>query len=116
MHELAIADAVLSLVLEQAPARRVTRVGMRIGHLRQVVPSALRFSFELVASDTAATGAELEIEAIRVGVWCANCATESSPAAFPLVCDRCGTTSVTVLRGDEMLVEWIETEDDDGVV
>jgi hydrogenase nickel incorporation protein HypA/HybF len=116
MHELAIADAVLSMVLEQAPDCRVTKVGMRIGHLRQVVPSALRFSFELVANETAAQGADLEIEPVPVGVWCDDCAVESSPGAFPLVCDRCGTTSVAVLRGDEMLVEWIETEEYDGVV
>jgi hydrogenase nickel incorporation protein HypA/HybF len=123
VHELAIADAVVSMVLEQAGDRRVSRVGMRIGHLRQVVPSALRFGFELIAHDTAAEGAELEIDAVPVSVWCEDCAAESTATAFPLVCDRCGTTSVAVLRGNEMLVEWIETEgeakgegDDDGVI
>jgi hydrogenase nickel incorporation protein HypA/HybF len=110
MHELAIADAVLSVVLDQAADRRVAKVGLRIGHLRQVMPSALRFSFELVARDTTADGAALEIEAVPVGVWCDSCATESAPTSFPLACATCGTLSVAITKGEEMLVDWIETE------
>ncbi len=111
MHELAIADAVVSMLVEQSPSRRVSRVGMRIGHLRQVVPSSLRFSFALVAKDTPLDGAELEIEAVPAAVWCTDCAVESSPKAFPLACERCRTTNVRVTKGEEMLVDWIETEE-----
>ena len=111
MHELAIADAVVSMVLEHAADRRVARVGMRIGHLRQVVPSALRFGFELVARDTCAESAVLEIEHIPAGVWCERCQVESEVKTLPLVCSSCGTFDVAVKRGDEMSVEWIETEE-----
>jgi hydrogenase nickel incorporation protein HypA/HybF len=111
MHELAIADAVLSVALEQAADRRVSRIGMRIGHLRQVVPSSLTFSFELVARETRAEGAVLEIEHIPVAVWCETCRAESPASALPLTCSRCGTWNVAVKRGDEMLVDWIETEE-----
>lgn len=111
MHELAIADAVVSMLVEQANGHRVSRVGMRIGHLRQVVPSSLRFSFELVAKDTVVDGAELEIEAVPATVWCARCEMESQPNAFPLTCGRCWTTDVQVTKGEEMLVDWIETEE-----
>jgi hydrogenase nickel incorporation protein HypA/HybF len=110
MHELAIADAVLSVTLEQAAERRVARVGMRVGHLRQIAPSALRFSFALVARDTCADGAELEIEQVPVVVWCDRCAAESRPVAFPLLCGQCGTSVVAVTGGNEMSVDWIETE------
>ncbi|HEY9227021.1 MAG TPA: hydrogenase maturation nickel metallochaperone HypA [Gemmatimonadaceae bacterium] len=111
MHELAIADAVVSMVLEQAADRRVARVGMRIGHLRQVMPAALRFGFDLVARDTRAEGAALEIEHVAVTVWCERCCSESGATAMPLACAQCGTLDVAVTRGDEMSVEWIETED-----
>lgn len=110
MHELAIADAVVSMALEQAAGRRVSRVGMRIGYLRQVVPSSLRFGFELIARDTRAEGAELEIEHIPVRVWCEACGTESQAVALPLMCAGCGGWDVAVRSGDEMLVDWIETE------
>jgi len=48
---------------------------------------------------------------VPAAVWCATCAVESEPHAFPLVCDRCRTTDVRVTRGEEMLVDWIETEE-----
>jgi hydrogenase nickel incorporation protein HypA/HybF len=111
MHEMAIADAVLDMALEQAGDRRVARVGMRVGHLRQVVPDSLRFSFELIARDTRADGAELEIDAVPVAVWCGPCGAESRPKAFPLACGQCGTMDVAVTGGDELLIDWIEVEE-----
>lgn len=111
MHELAIADAVVSMVLEKARDRKVSRVGMRIGHLRQVVPASLRFGFELVSRDTPVEGAALEIEAVPVALWCEACSAESAASAFPLVCECCGTMNVAVARGDELFVEWIEMEE-----
>lgn len=111
MHELAIADAILSVALAEAADRRVARVGLRIGHLRQVVPSSLHFNFELVARNTLAQSAELEIESVPVRVRCEQCSTESRADAFPLACRQCGDLSVAIVQGDEMLVEWIETEE-----
>ena len=109
MHELAIADAVVTTALEKAADRRVSRVGMRIGHLRQVVPAALQFSFALVARDTRAEGASLEIEEVPVAVRGERCGESTHPKAFPLACSACGNLTVTVTGGDEMLIEWIET-------
>lgn len=111
MHELAIADAVLSIALEHAAERKVSRIGMRVGHLRQVVPSALRFSFALIARDTQADGAILDITAIPVCVWCEACGMECAASSLPLQCIRCASREVVVRRGDEMLVDWIETEE-----
>ena len=45
MHELSIAQAIVDVAARHAAGRRVERVQVRIGHLRQVVPSALAFSF-----------------------------------------------------------------------
>ena len=111
MHELAIADAVVTMVLERSAERRVSRVGMRIGYLRQVVPSSLRFGFALVSRGTRVHGAELEIEHVPVTVWCEGCSIESAPPALPLTCSICGAFDVAVRLGDELLVNWIETEE-----
>lgn len=111
MHELAIADAVLQLVLREAGPFRVERVGMRIGQLRQVVPASLRFGFELCAGGTNADGAQLEITEVAVRVTCAHCGAESEPSAFPLQCSQCGGREVRVLRGSEMLVDWIDVNE-----
>ena len=59
MHELSIAESVVQIAGRHANGRRVTKVCLKVGHLRQVVPSALAFSFELVAQGTSVEGAEL---------------------------------------------------------
>ena len=77
MHELAIAGSVVRIVCEHAGGRRVARVELKVGRLRQVVPSSLAFAFELVATGTEAEGAELVIEDVPVTGRCRGCATES---------------------------------------
>lgn len=112
MHELAIADAVLQLVLREAGPHRVKRIGMRIGQLRQIVPASLRFGFELCASGTSAGGAELEITEVPVAITCCDCNGESRPPNFPLRCSVCGGQDVRILHGSEMLVEWIDVTEE----
>jgi len=53
MHELAIAEAIVAIADRHARGRPVSRVEVAVGHLRQVVPSALEFAFGLVATGTA---------------------------------------------------------------
>jgi hydrogenase nickel incorporation protein HypA/HybF len=110
MHELSIADSVLQVALSQAAGRPIARVGLSVGHLRQVVPQALRFSFELVARDTPADGATLEIEEIPAAGSCRACGAESQMSEFPLHCAACGGLDVTVIRGEELQVEWLDIE------
>jgi hydrogenase nickel incorporation protein HypA/HybF len=115
MHELSIADAVMQIVDRHAAGRRVSRVELRVGHLRQVVPSALEFAWQLVADGTCAEGAELEMEEVPATVRCASCAGESELRAFPARCERCGALDVEVTGGDELLVEALEIEEEEAL-
>ena len=112
MHELSIADAVVTIAREHARGRRVTRVDVKIGRLRQVVPDALGFAFELVAAGTEVEGAELRVEHVPVRVRCARCEIESEAPEFPLACAGCGSVHVDVVAGDELLVESLELEEE----
>jgi hydrogenase nickel incorporation protein HypA/HybF len=116
MHELSIAEAVLRIVTAQAGGRRVARVELRVGHLRQVVPDALRFAFELLAAGTLAEGAELAIEHVPAAGRCRACGDEAQLRAFPLLCPGCGSADVELTRGEELLVEALELELDDAVM
>ena len=115
MHELSIAGAVLDVVLRHAGDRRVERVEMRVGHLRQVVPSALGFAWELVTQGTSAEGAELVLEQVPAAVRCRECGCESEHDAFPLGCKACGGYAVDVVRGEELLVDSLDLEAMEGV-
>lgn len=110
MHELAIAQAVIAVAERHAGGARVTAVRVRAGRLRQVVPAALAFAFELAAVGTAVEGAELELEEVGVAVRCRACGAGSEQDGFPLACRACGGLEVDVVRGDELAVESLELE------
>ncbi len=111
MHELAIAEAVAAAVERHAAGREVTRVELRVGHLRQVVPSALEFSFAVVTRGTPLDGAALAIEEVPARTHCRACGARSVQAGFPLACGDCGSLDVEVIAGEELLVEAFEVEE-----
>ena len=112
MHELALAEAVVAIAEQYAGARRVARVELEVGRLRQVVPDALAFSFELVAQGTVAEGAELEIDEVPARVVCRACNAESEVDAFPFACARCCGLDVIVSGGEQFQVVALELEDE----
>jgi hydrogenase nickel incorporation protein HypA/HybF len=108
MHELSIAEAIVAIAEEHAGGRRVAKVELKIGHLRQVVPSALTFAFELVTQGTSIEGAELEIEDVPARVACRTCKADNRLVEFPFACPSCGSVDVDVRAGDELFVDALE--------
>jgi hydrogenase nickel incorporation protein HypA/HybF len=111
VHELSIADAVLQIVDRHAAGRRVTLVELRVGHLRQVVPDALTFAWQLVSEGSCAEGAELIVEQVPASVSCASCAADTTLEEFPARCMACGSLDVEVTGGEELLVDSLELEE-----
>jgi len=111
MHELSIADALVGIAERHAAGRRVTAVEVKVGHLRQVVPSALEFAFELVAEGTVVEGARLELEEVPAEGRCRDCGSQSVMDGFPLACGRCQGLNMEVIAGEELLVDALELED-----
>jgi hydrogenase nickel incorporation protein HypA/HybF len=112
MHELSIAQAVVAIVERHAAGRRVTRVELRVGHLRQVVPGALELAFALVARDTVAQDAELDLEQVPAVGRCRACAAESDLDGLPLLCRTCGGWDLEIVRGEELEVHALELDDE----
>jgi hydrogenase nickel incorporation protein HypA/HybF len=111
VHELALADAIVAIAEQHARGRRVARVELDVGYLRQVVPDALRFAFELVAEGTCAEGAELAIDEVPATVLCGACGADTRVDAFPLACARCGSVDVEIAAGEEFSISALELED-----
>jgi hydrogenase nickel incorporation protein HypA/HybF len=111
MHELSIAEAIVAIAERHARGRTVTKVEVRVGHLRQVVPAALEFAFELVAKGTVLDGAELELEGVPARGRCRDCGVETTMSGFPLACSACGGLDLELLAGEELQVESLELEE-----
>jgi hydrogenase nickel incorporation protein HypA/HybF len=112
MHELAIADSIVVIASRHAAGRRVTRIDVRVGHLRQVVPDSLAFAFELVSTGTEVHGAELVMEEVPATVSCFACGAAGVLETFPAVCTVCGSLDVELTGGDELLVDSLELEEE----
>lgn len=111
MHELSIASGVVAAVERHAGGRPVAVVNVRVGGLRQVVPDSLEFYFALVSRGTVCEGATLEVEVLPARLRCGDCGSEWE-LDRPLFRCACGSASVEVIAGDELMVESIEIEED----
>jgi hydrogenase nickel incorporation protein HypA/HybF len=118
MHELAVAQAIVTAAERHAEGRPVTAVRVRVGRLRQVVPEYLSFYFEVASKETLCDDAELEWERVPSRLRCSACGAEWDPAPPPartgdeLVvrfrCPECESADHRVISGDELVVESID--------
>ena len=113
MHELSIAQSIVDSAREQAAAhgaRRVLRIGVRVGELSGVAVDALQFCFSMTVKDTDLDGAALDMEAIPVRYRCASCAHEFQPVEFLARCPACGADGAAMIAGDELGLSFLELE------
>jgi len=110
VHELSLSSAILETVERHAAGRRVTRVNMTIGALRQVVPESLEFYFEIVARDTVCDSAELCQTLVPGRARCDRCGAEWALDFPDFLCGQCGGSARPV-SGEEFEVESIEVEE-----
>ena len=104
MHELSLCQAIAKTVSQRAGDRDVARVTVRIGHLRQVVPDALIFSWEVLTAGSSLDGSVLDVEQVPATVECSGCAAVSRLDLPVLVCATCGGHDVTLLTGEEFML------------
>src|SRR3954453_20477883 len=98
LHELAIAESVVTTVLERTGDAPVRVVRLRVGRLAGVVPDALSFCFDLGTRGTRREGASLEIAQEPGRAPCRECAADFTLEDPFLLC-ACGSADVQVLTG-----------------
>ncbi|MBN1306778.1 MAG: hydrogenase maturation nickel metallochaperone HypA [Chitinispirillaceae bacterium] len=113
MHEMSIAEGMIDIINETARKHglsRVEKVRLRIGAMRQIVPDALRFAFEVLGKETIAHGAEIVITDVPVKASCGDCGCEFRVEDRCFICASCGSGSVVVTAGKELYIDSIEGE------
>jgi hydrogenase nickel incorporation protein HypA/HybF len=110
MHEMSIAAAIVEQVLavaRQNNLAKVTRVCLRIGQLRLIVPEALTAAWDAVREGTLADGAPLEMTEVQARARCRKCGHEYCPEWPVFLCPTCNQASVEILAGEELLLQEI---------
>jgi hydrogenase nickel incorporation protein HypA/HybF len=102
MHELAMCEAIARTVSDRAAGRQVVRVTVQVGHLRQVVPDALVFSWEVLTTGTDLAGAALEVDHVPAVVACSGCGATTTLDAPVLACGTCHALDVELRSGEEL--------------
>ncbi len=109
MHEMALTQSVVDMVVERTAGRRVSTVHLTVGALSGVVADAMLFCFDVATTGTAIEGATLEIEPVPGRAHCQSCGEEFSVDDLILLCP-CGSADVRITAGKELLVTSVELE------
>jgi len=114
MHELRIAENIVSSVQEEMRRRGSSRlrvIGLRIGELTDIVPESLEFGFNILIADTELAGARLEIERVPVQGHCRDCDCEFEVRDLQFLCPNCGGRSIKTICGQELDICFLEIEE-----
>jgi len=115
VHELSIAQALVTTVTDHVGELRVYEVTVRLGMLTGVVPESLHFCWELVTAQTPLEGSRLVVDRVPLPGTCVDCGTSGVWTSLPpLRCPGCGGRVLPNASGREMEIATVEVEDPDG--
>lgn len=115
MHELSIAQDILTIVRQNVPQEELSNIeniNVKIGDMSGVVAESLEFCFQAITSETELAEAQMVIEKIPFALKCNSCGSESTNEFGIRVCPDCSTTDTTVVSGLEMQVTEVELKEE----
>jgi hydrogenase nickel incorporation protein HypA/HybF len=113
MHELAITQSMLDLVLEQAEkaeAKRVGKINLVLGEMTGVVGQCVQFYFDFLSKGTPAEKATLNFKVVPTTAKCLGCGKTFRLGEFDWTCPHCKGNNIEIVGGKELFVESIEVE------
>jgi hydrogenase nickel incorporation protein HypA/HybF len=113
MHEFAITQAILSIVLIKAreiSAAKITKIELQVGRLTGYLPESIQLQFMMLSKDTEAAGASLLFHQPSTNLHCRKCDAKYTTDSFDLACPYCHTLETDILSGTELSVESMEIE------
>jgi hydrogenase nickel incorporation protein HypA/HybF len=102
VHELSICTAISGIAERHAAGRRVARVCVDVGGLRQVVPETLVYCWELVVQGSPLAGATLDVRHVPVEIACRACGAHTVLEHPVFRCSACSGSDVEVEHGNEL--------------
>jgi hydrogenase nickel incorporation protein HypA/HybF len=114
MHELAIAQSIVEVVMARASecqATHVKFVRLLIGEASGILTDSLVFSFEMLTGlDPLLDGTQLLIESMPHVAHCRTCEREFAVINFVSQCPICQQWSGDIISGTELQIQEMEVE------
>lgn len=113
MHELSIATELFKQVekiIEDEHLNKVISITLKIGKLHQIVPEAFDFATEVITKGTKSDGVKIIYNEIPISIKCNQCRRENEVKDFYFICEKCGSSDVEIISGNELMFESMEVE------
>ena len=113
MHELALTESILKIVVSEGKksgASRVLSIKLKLGEYSDVIPHYITQYFGIVSRGSIAENASIVVERIPASVLCRSCGYEGAVDRKVIKCPKCGSDDLKMLSGREFYVDSIELE------
>ena len=113
MHEMALAEGILDIVLSYADkngAKKVSEISVLVGEMTGVVPESLVFCFTSLSKGTKAENAKLVLKHVPLMGKCLDCGLETKIEHYNFTCPNCASVRMEVISGRELRVESLEAD------
>lgn len=113
MHEFGIIENIFQSIKKIAAENQlktITKISLKIGKMRQLVPEFLQFAFQTLSKNSLASDAKLIIEEIPITIKCDQCNHTAIVEDLVFACPKCLANDVTIISGKELILESIEGE------
>lgn len=113
MHEMSITQNIIDEVeehLKNVSYTKIIDIKIKVGELTALDSSSLLFCYEALTKGTKFENVPLIIEEIALKGHCNNCKQEININNFLFICSNCGSSDITILSGDELILSEINIE------
>ena len=113
MHEMSIAQGLISIVEEEMIKNNVTTlrsVRVNIGEMSGIVPEALKTCFDILVSKSNMKGAVLKMDIAPIVGGCRKCKKEFKIEDYNFSCPECESTDIDIVSGREMNIVELEVD------
>ncbi|MDD3947879.1 MAG: hydrogenase maturation nickel metallochaperone HypA [Anaerolineaceae bacterium] len=111
MHELAVTESILEIVLDSArknQASAVTDITLTIGSLSSIVDDCVQFYWDHISQGTICQNAKLHFKRVMASLKCLDCGKVYSLIEELTPCPSCGSINLNIITGEEFQVDHIE--------
>ena len=113
MHEYSVVQALLEQIeniAKENDATQVTKIIVKIGVMSGVEVHLLEVAFNTFKEKTICDGAEFVMNIQPITIRCNSCNETSELEKIHYCCQKCGSTDVDVIDGEEMFLMSLEME------